>query len=248
MSDYPTLDAKVFGANGDGQTVREVLALGGGRAYEKLRALEGWPRIVAAYEAECANQTTALSTRFATAFRRRSKAYWWLEHGLRENFGFGTTEEQITEARTDYDKAVVSLQKVVDQMRALEKEQNARWDAVAPLLTWTPDGLTLIPVGSGCVPKWPWSDDQKVVTVEFAGRGQGGEQGPPIHYPEDTILRFFYTTSLDVSDHHEIKAVIANGACIQLFPAMVFYVSVENWVESFPAFARARFTVSLPAA
>ncbi len=39
MSDYPTLDAKVFGANGEGQTVREVLALGCGRAYEQLRAL-----------------------------------------------------------------------------------------------------------------------------------------------------------------------------------------------------------------
>jgi hypothetical protein len=248
MSDYPTLDAKVFGANGEGQTVREVLALGCGRAYEQLRALEGWPRIVAAYEAECANQTTALSVRFAKAFKQRTKALWWLEHGLRENFGLGPTEEQITDARADYDRAVITLQKVVDQMRALEKEQDARWDAVAPLLTWTPDGLTMIPVGSGCVPKWPWSDEQKVVTVEFAGRGQGGEQGPCIHYPEDTILRLFYTTSSDVSDHHEIKAVIADDHCMQLLPVMAFYESVEDWVESFPAFARARFTVSLPAA
>jgi hypothetical protein len=60
MSDYPTLDAKVFGANGEGQTVREIMALGCGRAYQQLRGLEGWPQIVAAYEAECAKVADAL--------------------------------------------------------------------------------------------------------------------------------------------------------------------------------------------
>jgi hypothetical protein len=248
MSDYPTLDAKVFGANGDGQTVREIMALGCGRAYQQLRGLEGWPGIVAAYEAERTDRLAALRVRFAKLFKQRTKALWWLEHGLRENFGLGPTEDQMADARADYDKAVICLQKVVDEMRAVEKEQNDRWDAVAPPLTWTPDGLTMIPVGNGCVPKWPWSSDQKVVTVDFAGRGQGGEQGPPIHYPEDTILRLVYTSSSEVRTHYEIKAVIAGGQCLQTFPMMAFNESVEIWVKNFPSSVRARFTVSLPAA
>ena len=248
MSAYPNLDAKVFGTYGGGQTVREVLALGSGREYEQLRRLESWPEMLAAYAAECSNRQAALGVRFATAFKNRTKALWWLEHGLRENFGLGPSEAQLADARADYDKAVNTLQKIVDQMRAVEKEQTERWDAVAPLLTWAPEGLTMIPIGSGCVPKWPWSDDQKVVTIDFAGRGQGGEQGPPIHYPEDTILRLVYTDSSEVESHYEIKAVIAGGQCMQTYPEMAFYETVENWVESFPSSVRARFTVSLPAA
>jgi hypothetical protein len=51
-----------------------------------------------------------------------------------------------------------------------------------------------------------------------------------------------------VESHSEIKAVIAGGQCLQTFPVMGFYETVENWIQSFPSSVRARFTVSLPAA
>ena len=243
----PSLDAKVYEMRrGESHeaTIREVIAKGWGNAYDKLEALECWPRLKAKYEAEMANPLLALTGRFNEAYKRKIKAKWWLETGLGITYG-PPTDAQEENARADYAAATAALEEASnrhdDHIRALDD----RWDAVAPLLQ-RPDGVKMKLIGYGCVPHYPWPSEDRTITIDFTDSYPFLNQR--VTYPEDTILQFNYTTSLSVENHWEIKAIIAGDRCIQLLPSIAVYERVEDWVIRFPRTVRARFTVTLPAA
>ena len=245
----PSLDARVYELR-EGQnhetTVREVLALGSGNAYNKLRALESWPQLLSKYEAETDDPFGSLNEKIRVALKQKAKAQWWLETGLALTYKCGATRGQIEDAEADARTSYAALTEAKHQRTAYVKHVDDQWNAVAPPLAY-PGGIVMSSVGDGCIPVYPWSSDHKTITTEFIYR-QWERGCLPVIYPENTIMRFIYTNSLTTADHHERKAIIAGDHCIQVLPSTGFYLTVEDWVKSFPYSRRAHFSVIIPAA
>jgi hypothetical protein len=250
----PSLDARVYELR-EGQnhetTVREVLALGSGNAYNKLRALESWPQLLSKYEAETDDPFGSLNEKIRVALKQKAKAQWWLETGLALTYKCGATRSQIEDAEADARTSYAALTEAKHQRTAYVKHVDDQWNAVAPPLAY-PGGIVMSSVGDGCIPVYPWPSDEirgarKTITTDFTSK-KWASSPMTVIYPENTIMRFVYTNSLTTADHHERKAIIAGDHCIQVLPSTAFYLSVEDWVKSFPYSRRAHFSVIIPAA
>jgi len=66
-------------------TIREVIKLGSGKAYEGLIMLDEWDELYAAYQAEVAAPLVSINERIRIACKESQKAYWWAQTGLYEN-------------------------------------------------------------------------------------------------------------------------------------------------------------------
>jgi len=246
----PSLDARVYelreGRNHE-TTVREVLALGSGNAYDKLRALESWPQLLSKYEAETDDPFGSLNEKIRVALKQKAKAEWWLQTGLALTYKCGATRGQIEDAEADVRTSYAALTEAKRQRTAYLTHVDDQWNAVAPPLCY-PGGIVMSSVGDGCIPVYPWPSDDKIITTEFTSKKWTRWSPISVIYPENTIMRFVYTNSLTTADHHERKAIIAGDRCIQVLPSTGFYLTVEDWVKSFPYSRRAHFSVIIPAA
>jgi len=235
------LNAKVYELrNGISRqsTIREVIALGSGWSYEKLKATDTWPQLLAKYEAEISDPLATLKENVRVAFKTMVKAKWWLEEGVARNY-MDPTGEHTDDARSDYDHANSALQEAFRQRSAFD-----RWREVTPWCCMHLD-VQMTSAGYGSIPLYPWVSGEKTITTLFKKTAHKSEE--VVAYPEDTILRFFYTTSPNF-DQHEIKAIVAGGYCTQVLPTMASYVTVKEWVETFPSSTQAYFTVTLSSA
>jgi len=245
----PSLYAKLYvTTRGESHeaTIREVITKGWGNAYEKLKTLESWPLLKANYDAEMVNPLVAITEKIRDSYKRKIKADWWLKTGL---YSGGVLDPRnLEDARADCAIANLTLQRALKRHDEYLQDLNDRWDAVAPLLQM-PDGTKLKLVAYGSLPHYPWPSEDRTITIDFAASHPFESlSNDSVSYPEDTILRFTYTLSHTISDHAELKAIIAGGRCVQLLPTVVAYDNVEEWAMRLPKTVRARLTVSLPAA
>jgi hypothetical protein len=98
----PTLNTKVLVANKNGlkeeATVRDVLILGQGKAFETLKGMDCFESLVADLQKEKDNSVEYLTEKLRLARKKLHKARWWLSKGVY----FDTpTEEEICEAEED---------------------------------------------------------------------------------------------------------------------------------------------------
>jgi hypothetical protein len=227
-------------------TIREVIAKGWGNAYEKLRSLDCWPILKAQYDAELVDPLIAITDRIRLTYKRKIKADWWLETGLTSTGVF--SQKNLEDARAECVTTRIALQRAMKRRDDYLASLDDRWDAVAPLLQM-PDGTKLKLIAYGSLPHYPWPSEDRTITIDFAASHPFESlSNDSVSYPEDTILRFTYTLSHTISEHAELKAIIAGGRCVQLLPTVIGYDNVEEWVMRLPKTVRARLTVSLPAA
>jgi hypothetical protein len=66
-------------------SIREVIKLGSGKAYEGIIMLDEWPSLLAAYQAELADPLATINERIRIACKESQKAHWWAQKGLYEN-------------------------------------------------------------------------------------------------------------------------------------------------------------------
>jgi hypothetical protein len=245
----PSLDAKVYELRGGESyetNIRDVIAKGSGNAYEKLQGLESWPHLLAKYEEEISDPLLVINDRIRLTYKQKMKAEWWLEDGLTQSYGNRLSVRNLEDARADCTAATAALDEAMKRRTAYLNDVDDRWNAVAPPLS-CPQETVMSSIGDGYIPIYPWPSDDTTITTEF--RNKSFDWSPiPVAYPEETIMRFCYSTSPMIDDHYEIKAIVIDGRCVQLSPSVTLYETVENWVESFPTPVRARFTVALPAA
>jgi len=93
-------------------SIREVIKLGSGKAYEGLIMLDEWPSLLEMYEAEMADPMATITERVRIALKECQKALWWAEVGLYKNARVENrdpTAEDAMEAGGDYKEAQKKL-------------------------------------------------------------------------------------------------------------------------------------------
>lgn len=115
----PTLNTKVLVANKDGlkeeATVRDVLTLGQGKAFETLKAMDCFESLVSQLEEEKKGSIDYLTENLRLARKRLHKARWWLTKGVY----FDTpTEEHLCEAEEENIQASHKWHEAYDALRA----------------------------------------------------------------------------------------------------------------------------------
>jgi hypothetical protein len=89
-------------------TIRDVIKIGSGKAYEGIMMLDDWPSLLEAYEAEQAAPLTAIKEMLRLAKKTCQKAAWWLKTGLYEAAqmeGRNATIAEVIEAEADFKSA-----------------------------------------------------------------------------------------------------------------------------------------------
>lgn len=98
----PSLTTKVYVANKDGvkeeSTVRDVITLARGKAFETLKALDCFESLVAQLEEEKEKPIEVLTENLRLARKNMEKARWWVTTGV---YFRTPTEDEVNEAEND---------------------------------------------------------------------------------------------------------------------------------------------------
>jgi len=117
----PTLNTKVYVANKNGMkeeaTVRDVLSLGQGKAFETLKAMDCFESLMADLQKEKDNSVEYLTEKLRVARKNLHKARWWLVKGVYFDM---PTEEQICEAEDENNKANYIWNEAYSQLNAVK--------------------------------------------------------------------------------------------------------------------------------
>jgi len=105
----PTLNTKVYVASKNGvkeeSTMRDVLTLGRGKAFETLKAMDYFESLMAELKKEQESPLEVLTENLRVARKNVEKAHWWMATGLYQ-LTLGTpTDKDVLEARTEYENA-----------------------------------------------------------------------------------------------------------------------------------------------
>jgi hypothetical protein len=99
-------------------SIREVIKLGSGKAYEGLIMLDEWPSLLAAYQAEVAAPLVSMNERIRVACKESQKAHWWAQKGLYENARAANrtpTAADAMEAGAEFKSAEQKLMKLLQE-------------------------------------------------------------------------------------------------------------------------------------
>lgn len=104
----PTLSTKVYVANKNGlkeeATVRDLITLGRGKAFETLKKIDWFESFMAELEAEKERPLESLTENLRVARKNAEKARWWMATGL-SALTLAPSEEEVREALTEYENA-----------------------------------------------------------------------------------------------------------------------------------------------
>lgn len=102
----PTLSTKVYVANKNGvkeeTTVRDLITLGRGKAFETLKKIDWFESIMAQVEIEKKKPIEVLTENLRVARKNLEKARWWLKEGV---YVLTPTEKEVSEASREYEDA-----------------------------------------------------------------------------------------------------------------------------------------------
>ena len=111
----PTLTTKVYMANKNGvkeeSTVRDILTLGQGKAFETLKTMDWFESVMEQVEAEKERPIESLTESLRVARKNLEKAHWWMATGL-SALTLAPSEEEVREALTEYEDARTIWQEV----------------------------------------------------------------------------------------------------------------------------------------
>jgi hypothetical protein len=99
-------------------SIREVIKLGSGKAYEGIIMLDEWPSLLAAYQAELAEPLVSMNERIRIACKESQKAHWWAQKGLYENARAANrtpTAADAMEAGAEFKEAEKKLVKLLQE-------------------------------------------------------------------------------------------------------------------------------------
>lgn len=102
----PTLATKVYMANKNGvkeeTTVRDLITLGRGKAFETLKKIDWFESLMAQVETEKNKPIEVLTENLRVARKNAEKALWWMREGV---YVLSPTEKEVLEASTEYENA-----------------------------------------------------------------------------------------------------------------------------------------------
>jgi hypothetical protein len=99
-------------------TIREVIKLGSGKAYEGLIMLDEWPGLLQAYQAELADPLATINERIRLACKECHKAIWWAEVGFHQYaraVNREATAAEAMEAGAEFKEAEEKLTKLLQE-------------------------------------------------------------------------------------------------------------------------------------
>jgi hypothetical protein len=109
----PTLNSKVLVANRNGvkeeATVRDVITLGQGKAFETLKALDCFESLLVQLKKEQERPLDTLSEELRVARKIMEKAKWWVTTGV---YMLTPTDKEVLEAQGEYERAHKKWQEV----------------------------------------------------------------------------------------------------------------------------------------
>jgi hypothetical protein len=119
----PTLNSKVFVVKSYGvkeeATVRDVLTLGQGKAFEGLKVMDCFQTLLADLQNEKNKPREVLTENLRVARKVMEKARWWLNTGV---YMLTPTEKEVLEAQEEYRQAYTKWQKAYELSEATGKQ------------------------------------------------------------------------------------------------------------------------------
>jgi hypothetical protein len=102
----PTLSTKIYVANKNGvkeeATVRDVITLGQGKAFQTLKAMDCFDSLIAQLQKEKERPLETLTETLRLSRKNLYKAHWWASTGV---YMLRPTDNEVLEARTEYEQA-----------------------------------------------------------------------------------------------------------------------------------------------
>jgi hypothetical protein len=253
----PSLDSVTYVANNgvnEKRSMREVIALGGGKTYEILSSKPYWKELMAAYVAEQTDPLSVVTKNLYKAYADMKSKQWWFNEGINQA---SHTDEDWNQANDSYLAAWTLHEKLQTEQKRLAEMLDSSWaelHAHCGYYESIPQDTVLltIPHSKSMVrlPVYPWpqSDAEREVTTFFAGPDEDDESKAeattPMTYPQQTMLTAAYIVG-DKPGLQKVKAVVAKDAVLQLKPRETFE-SVEEWLSSLPYVVAGSMTVTLP--
>lgn len=260
----PSLDSVTYVANNgvnEQKTMREVIAMGGGRTYDILSTKPYWDELMAAYVAEQTNPQKVLEKKVYKAYAAMKSAEWWFNFGMSEvqvdEFGLVTPtpcDGRFNDAHDAWAAACTRYEELKLQLKQLTERLDQDWQELyeqcpSPV---KPEGVVLVAMpqtkSTVLLPLFPWpnSDEVRQVTTYFTT--PEGDNTPvaerAVSYPPQTKLTAAYIVA-DKPGIQKVKAVITKDAVLQLTPRETFE-NVEEWLSSLPYVITGQMTVTLP--
>jgi hypothetical protein len=254
----PTLDSTTYVANNgttEQRSMREVIALGGGKTYEILSSKPYWKDLMAAYIAEQTDPLSVVTKKLYKAYADMKSKQWWFNEGMNQA---PHTDDDWNEANDSYLAAWTLHEKLqTEQKRLVEMLDNswAELHAHCGYYQSFPQDTVLQTIQQAkCrarlpVYPWPQSEAEREVTTFFADAepdedDDESEASRPMNYPPQTMLTAGYIVA-DKPGLQTLKAVVTKHGVLQLKPRETFE-SVEEWVSSLPYVIAGSMTITLP--
>jgi len=251
----PTLDSTTYVAN-EQKTIREVIALGCGRAYDVLSTKPYWNDLMAAYVAEQTQPLAVLEKKITKAYGALKRAEWWFNEGMHDTH---PDDEQWNEAHDAWAAAASYRDQLVTEHERLAKRIDEEWQDLHEVsgsysdCPYKPEGTVLVTMPDSkstvLLPLFPWPQVEEVRELTtFFKRPEDTtpEAASPVTYPQQTKLTVAYILA-DKPGLQTVKAVVTKHGVFQLAPKEMFD-SVECWISSLPYVVAGSVTVTLPKA
>jgi len=255
----PSLDSTTYVANNgsnEQKTIREVIALGCGKAYEVLSTKPYWNDLLAAYVAEQTQPLAVLEKKIYKSYAALKSAEWWFKDGMNDTH---PSDDQWNEAHDTWAAAATYHDQLVDQHWCLKKRIDQDWQELHEVsgsysdYPHKPEGTVLVAMPDSkstvLLPLFPWPQAEEVrqlTTFLTTPEDTTPEAASPVTYPCQTKLTVAYILA-DTPGLQKVKAVVTKDGVLQLAPKEMFD-SVEHWVSSLPYVVAGSMTVTLPKA
>jgi hypothetical protein len=250
----PTLDSTTYVANNgttEQKSMREVIALGGGKTYEILSNKPYWKDLMAAYIAEQTDPLSVVTKKLYKAYADMKSKQWWFNEGINQ---MPHTDEDWNQANDSYLAAWNLHEKLhTEQKRLVEMLDNSWAELHAHCgyyQSFPQDTVVQTIQHTRCrarLPVYPWpeSDVEREVTTFFAdAEDQDEDEATSLRYPPQTMLTAGYIVA-DKPGLQILKAVVTKDAVLQLKPRETFE-NVEEWLSSLPYVIAGSMTITLP--
>ena len=253
----PSLDSLTYVANNgvnEQRTMREVIALGGGKTYEILSSKPYWKDLMAAYIAEQTDPLGVVTKKLYKAYADMKSKQWWFNEGIHQA---PHTDEDRNQANDSYLAAWNLHEKLHTEQKRLVEMLDNSWAELHAHCGYYPsfpqDTVVQTMLQTRCrarLPVYPWpeSDVEREVTTFFAGPDEDDEESEAmsLRYPPQTMLTAGYIVA-DKPGLQTLKAVVTKDGVLQLKPRETFE-NVEEWLSSLPYVIAGSMTITLPKA
>ena len=253
----PTLDSTTYVANNgsnEQKTIREVIALGCGKAYDVLSTKPYWNDLLVAYVAEQTQPLAVLEKKITKAYGALKRAEWWFNEGMNDTH---PDDDQWNEAHDAWAAAATYRDHLVAEHECLTKRIDQEWQDLHEVsgsysdYPFKPEGTVLVAMPDSkstvLLPLFPWPQAEEVrqlTTFLTTPEDTTPEAASPVTYPCQTKLTVAYILA-DTPGLQTVKAVVTKDGVLQLAPTEMFD-SVESWVSSLPYVVAGSVTVTLP--